>query len=101
MRGNIKTVRTPHDGRRMVFRIGMILLPIFIGELFFYTWCRVQCTQRAYAIAIEEGRYRKQLRLQRELKTELARLTSPEFIESRARQLGMINPHPSRMVNLP
>lgn len=101
MRGNVKTVRTPQDGRRMVVRIGMLLLLICIGELFFYTWCRVQCTQKAYAIATQEGQYRKQLRLQRELKTELARLTSPGLIESRARQLGMITPHPSQMVTLP
>ncbi|MFH1980775.1 MAG: hypothetical protein ABIL58_02910 [Pseudomonadota bacterium] len=101
MRGNVKTTDDPKNGRGALFHMGMLLLAVFIGELFFYTWCRVQCTQMAYAISHEESRHQKQRTLQSELKTELARLTSPALIESRARQLGMIAPHPNQIVTLP
>jgi hypothetical protein len=101
MRGNVKSAIDPKSGRGALFRTGMLLLAVFVGELFFYTWCRVQCTQIAYAISYEKSRHQKQRTLQSELKTELARLTSPAAIESRARQLGMITPHPNQMVTLP
>ena len=101
MRVNVKTTRDPKNGRRALFNTAMLLLAVFVGELFFYTWCRVQCTQTAYAISDEKHRHQKQLTLQRELRTELARLTSPAAIESRARLLGLIAPHPNQMVTLP
>jgi hypothetical protein len=101
MRGNIKTIQDPKNRRRTMFHTVMLLLALFVGELFFYTWCRVQCTQAAYAISDEKHRHQKQLTLQRELKTELARLTSPAAIEFRARQLGLTTPHPDQMVTLP
>lgn len=101
MRGNVKTIQDIKHGRRTLFHAGMLVLAVFVGELFFYTWCRVQCTQTAYAISDETRRHRKQLTLRRELRTELARLTSPAVIESQARRLGFITPPPNQMVTLP
>jgi len=101
MRGNLKSNQAANVSRRAMFRIGTVLLAVLVGELFFYTWCRVQCTQTGYAISREKHRRQQQLTLQRELKTEMARLTSPSLIESRARRLGMVSPHPNQMVTLP
>lgn len=101
MRGNVKSRQSSNAPRRALFRAGVILLAVLVGELLFYTWCRVQCTQTGYAIAREKHRYHRQTKLHRELKTELARLTSPALIEARARRLGMITPHPNQMVTLP
>jgi len=86
---------------RPTLGIWIALLAVFIVELFFYTWCRVQCTQTGYAISGALRVQRRQVALQRELRTEMARLKSPAYIESRARRLGMMLPTPEQVVTLP
>ncbi|MEE8480888.1 MAG: cell division protein FtsL [Desulfobacterales bacterium] len=80
----------------------IILMLIFIAELFFYTWCRVQYVQTGYEITKEADHYRSLLTLQNNLKIELASLKSPERIEKIAKQqLGLTTPTPEQMLIIP
>ena len=57
--------------------IWLMMMGLFIGELLFYTWCRVQCVQAKYAISQETGRQQHLTTLRDNLKIELANLKSP------------------------
>ncbi len=82
--------------------IGMIVMAIFIAELFFYTWCRVQCTRLGYEIRRTEYHYQKLTAIKSNFKIELARLRSPDRIAKKAREdLGLIIPAPNQMVMMP
>ncbi len=80
---------------------GLILLA-FIGQLLFYTWCRVQCVQIGYEIASETARHQQLIALQNSLRIEMARLTSPERIAKIAKhELGLITPGPEQTIVIP
>jgi cell division protein FtsL len=86
-------------------RIGafsVFLLLVVLVELFFYTWCRVQCVQTGYAIA-NESRKQEELRaMQNSLKIELARLKAPEMISRIARdRLSLGSPDPQQVIVMP
>ena len=75
---------------------------LFIGELLFYTWCRVQCVQVKYEIAKATQNQQRLIALQDNLKIELANLKSPQRIATIARgQLGLITPTPKQMIPIP
>lgn len=77
-------------------------LTLFILEIFFYTWCRVQCTKTGYEIDQEKNRYEKLLKEQSNLKIELTRLKSPERIAWYARtKLGLTMPRPDQTIVVP
>ncbi len=81
---------------------GIFLLLAIIGELFFFTWCRVQCRVVGYEISQEKVDYEKIIAWQKKLKVELARLKSPERIAKIARaELGLTMPNPKQMVTIP
>lgn len=64
-----------------VFRLSaLIFIFSLTGLVFFYTWCRVQCTKGGYTLTEETNRHNRLLSRQSALKTELARLKSPERI---------------------
>ena len=80
----------------------LVLMGLFIGELLFYTWSRVQCVQIKYDIAKETKRQRQLIALQDNLKIELANLKSPQRIATIARhQLGLITPTTKQMIPIP
>ncbi len=82
--------------------IWALILCVFIGQLLFYTWCRVQCVRVGYEISSETDRHRKLTVLQSELKIELARLKSPERISHIARtRLGLRTPGPEQTIVIP
>ncbi len=82
--------------------IWLTIMVLFIAELFFYTWCRVQHTQVGYDISAEADEQRSLLALQQNLKIELARLKSPERIEKIARQrLGLTAPTEEQIIIVP
>ncbi len=82
--------------------IWLTIMVLFIAELFFYTWCRVQYTQVGYDISDEADGQRSLLALQQNLKIELARLKSPERIEKIARQrLGLMTPTEEQIIIVP
>jgi cell division protein FtsL len=79
-----------------------LVMTLFILELFFYTWCRVQTVRLGYEISSEMNQQQKLISYQNNLKIELARLKSPERIADIAReQLGMIMPTSEKTILLP
>lgn len=80
----------------------VLILSLFIIELLFYTWCRVQCFQVGLAIGQETRKAEDLKTLQNSLKIELARLKAPERISHIARtQLELDLPEPRQVVVLP
>ncbi len=90
--------------KRNLKRISLwgLLMVVFIAELLFYTWSRVQCTQLGYEITRANETHQQRLRLQNNLKIELARLKSPARIAAYARErLGLRMPTPEQTIVLP
>ncbi|MFO7965031.1 MAG: cell division protein FtsL [Desulfobacterales bacterium] len=82
--------------------IGILVMAVFIVELFFYTWCRVQCTGMGYAISRTETHYQKLAAIKSNFTVELASLKSPDRIAKKAREeLELVMPTPGQMVMMP
>ena len=82
--------------------IWMVLMSVFILELLFYTWCRVQNVNYGYEISKETQNQHQLTAYQNNLKIELARLKSPDRIAKIAReQLGLTMPTTDRTILLP
>ena len=80
----------------------LVLMAVFIAELLFYTWCRVQYTQIKYDIAKQSAAVQQLSAMQDNLKIELAHLKSPRRISKIAReQLGLILPSAKQTIVLP
>jgi len=80
----------------------MVMLGLFIGELFFYTWCRVNNVRYGYEVASETDKRDEFLAYQNNLKIELARLKSPERIAHIAsQQLGLSMPRAEQTIIMP
>ena len=80
----------------------IIFMTIFLTELLFFTWCRVQSIGAGYEIAKETMRHQDLINFQNNLKIELARLKSPERIAKIAKnQLGLIMPTQEQMIIIP
>ena len=80
----------------------VMVLFLFIGELLFYTYCRVQCVQAGIAISAEHRKQEELIALQNSLKIELARLRAPERISVIARKtLGLGMPDPAQIILVP
>lgn len=80
----------------------MVLLSIFIIELFSYTWCRVQCVRIGYEITKEINNNQKIITLQNKLKIELASLKSPKRLaEIASRKLNLTRPTSKQIIILP
>jgi hypothetical protein len=97
----VKRKRIKQSGRQMPWR-WILILSLFIGELFFYTWCRVQCVQVGMAISSQRRKQQELITLQNSLKIEMARLKSPEMIIRVAnKKLGLTMPAPKQTIVLP
>jgi len=80
----------------------LCLMLVFIAELLFYTWCRVQSVRIKYEITAQTSRIRQLSAMQDNLKIEFARLKSPSRIAKIARtQLGLITPTSKQMILIP
>jgi len=80
----------------------LVLMVLFFLEALFYAWCRVQCVNAGYGIDRENSRHQALLKERNTLKIELARLKSPERIETIARtRLGLVMPDVQQTVILP
>ena len=87
--------------RRMTWAWVMVLF-LFIAELLFSAYCRVQCVQVGIAISSEHNKQTELTALQNSLKIELARLKAPERISVIARKnLGLGMPDPEQIVLVP
>jgi cell division protein FtsL len=97
---NRKKKRKPQNPKMLV--LWLVLMGLFIGELLFYTWCRVQYVQVKYEISKATQKQQRLLALQDNLKIELANLKSPQRIATIAKeQLDLITPTSKQMVPIP
>lgn len=91
-----------HPQRSRLIGIWIVLMSVFISELFLYAWSRVQCVSVGYEITKEEKNQRDLIAMQNQLKVELAHLKSPERIAEIARdQLGLTPPAPEQIKVIP
>ncbi len=75
---------------------------LFIGELFFYTWCRVQSVRVRYEISEHKAQQQRLATLQDNLKIELERLKSPKRIAKIAKQqLGLVASTTKQLIIIP
>jgi cell division protein FtsL len=96
---NRKIAKGPGRNRTAVWAL---LLGILIAEFFFYAWCRMQCVQAGYQIAVESRKNQELHTLQNSLKIELARLKAPERITQIARKrLKLELPETQQVVLVP
>ena len=80
----------------------IVLMVLFFVEALFYAWCRVQCVNAGYGIDRENNRHQALLKERNTRRIELARLKSPERIETIARtRLGLVMPDVQQTVTLP
>ena len=82
--------------------VSLVIMGLFIAELLFYTWCRVQSIQTRYEISELKVRQKQLVTHQDNLKIELARLKSPKRIAKIAKQqLGLSAPTNKQLVIIP
>lgn len=86
---------------RKITGIWIAIMFVFIFELLFYTWCRVQTTRQGYEINGLQAESRQLMLVQKSLKIELARLKSPDRIARIARDtLGLVTPKTQQVVDI-
>ena len=82
--------------------IWTICMAIFIAELLIYTWCRVECVGIGYEISKAAHHFQEHIKLQNNLKVELASLKSPDRIAKIAKnRLGLKTPTPAQVIIIP
>ena len=82
--------------------VSLVIMGLFIAELLFYTWCRVQSIQIRYEISELKVEQQRLATHQDTLKIELARLKSPKRIAKIAKQqLGLIAPTSKQLIIIP
>ena len=82
--------------------IWIIFMAMFIAELLIYTWCRVRCVGVGYEISKAAHHLQEHIKLQNNLKVELASLKSPDRIAKIAKnQLGLKTPTPAQVIIIP
>ena len=80
----------------------LLLVAVFVGELFFYTWCRVQYLRIGYEVVEAADKYKRLTVMHKNLTIELARLKSPMRIEGIAtRDLGLMRPTSKQIIYMP
>jgi cell division protein FtsL len=80
----------------------LIFMGLFMAELLVYTWSRVQCVQVRYEISEITANQERLVRLQDNLKIELARLKAPRRISKIAKQqLGLVAPSSEQLIVIP
>jgi cell division protein FtsL len=79
--------------------IWILLMSIFIAELFFYTWCRVQNVRVGYEISKKRDKHQNLLTLQNNLEVEFARLRAPERLSEIAKhRFNLTIPTPEQII---
>ena len=97
-RGNRKV----RPARKTKTGIWILVMALFFVQALFYVWCRVQCVSAGYGIDREMRRRQALTRERNTLNIEMARLKSPERIETIARtRLGLVMPDVQQTVTLP
>jgi len=88
--------KRPSTKNTLIVGLWVVMMAALIAELFFSTWCRVQCTRTGYEITTATAQNQDLFAVQRNLKIELERLKSPKRIEAKALALGLMVPTPEQ-----
>jgi cell division protein FtsL len=98
-RNRNRKIRPPRSATTWIW---IMVIAVFFGQALFYAWSRVQCVNAGYGIDKETRRRQALTRERNTLNIELARLKSPERIETIARtRLGLGMPNAQQRVTLP
>jgi cell division protein FtsL len=90
---------TVSSSKKSFIGMWILIMFLFIIELLFYAWVRVQCINSGYAMAEETQKQQALIALQNNLKIELARLKAPERIARIAKnQLGLNVPKHDQII---
>lgn len=85
-----------------VVATSMILSVCLLAEVFFATWCGVQCRRAGYDIVQVQNQQDKLLELQKKLQIERVRLQSPQILGRYAREnLDLTVPTPEQIIVVP
>ena len=87
--------KTPAQGMKTIW---LVIMLVFIVELFAYTWCRVQCVRLGYEIATETRTYEAQRTIRKNLAIELARLKAPSVSKPWGGSWGWRLRQPARLL---
>ena len=77
----------------------LLVITLLICSLIFFVWARLQITHLGYQISQANSTQQELLKLNKQLKLEVASLKSFSRIENIAKnQLGLTNPEPRQLV---
>ena len=89
-------------GKRRRLVVGALLGLGLIGTVLFHVWVRLQVVRMGYVLSTTSKLQTRLEQENRELKVELATMTSPDRLEALARQrLGLVQPEKGQVVVLP
>lgn len=87
--------------RRSMLAVGILAFG-FVGIVLLHVWLRLQVVQVGYVLSTTSKLQSRLEQENRELKVELATLTSPDRLEALARQrLGLAAPEKGQIIVLP
>lgn len=92
-----------HPRRQRQFFLSALLLGLcLLGLALLHVWLRLQVVHLGYVLSTTSKLHSQLEQENRELKVELATLTSPERLEAMARsRLGLVEPEKGQVVLLP
>jgi cell division protein FtsL len=92
----------PARGKRRRFVFAALLVLGLIGAVLVHVWLRLQVVRMGYVLSTTSKLQTRLEQENRELKVELATMTSPDRLEALARQrLGLVQPENGQVVVLP
>ena len=90
--------RRTKKGRKPALLLSL-LVTLLVCSLIFFVWARLQITYLGYQISQANSEHIQLVKLNKQMKLEVASLKSLSRIESIAKnQLGLVNPESSQMV---
>ena len=92
----------PVGSKRRGFVIVALLVLGLIGAVLVHVWLRLQVVRMGYVLSTTSKLQSRLEQENRELKVELATMTSPDRLEALARRrLGLVSPEKGQVVVLP
>ena len=92
----------PSHGKRRRYIFGALLAFGLIGAVLVHVWLRLQVVRMGYVLSTTSKLQTRLEQENRELKVELATMTSPDRLATLARQrLGLVQPEKGQVVVLP
>ncbi len=82
--------------------VALLLVMVMAVEVFFDTWCAVQCRRAGYEIVQAESKQERLRETRKKLMIERGRLKSPQVLGVRAKnEHGLMTPEPEQVVIVP